>query len=194
MFSPIVERPVDLLAGKLGRLEAAVLLDQHLGARLELLAVGVGPPVDHVAVAVGLRALVVEAVADLVADHRADAAVVDRVVGFEVEERGLEDRGREDDLVHPGVVVGVDRLRGHAPLVAVDRLAELGEVAVDLERGRAADVAHEVVAADLELRVVAPLVGVADLGRELGELLEGLLARSRGSSSRGLRCLRGRPR
>ena len=95
-----------------------------------------------------LRALVVEAVADLVADHRADAAVVHRVVGVQVEERRLQDRGREDDLVHARVVVGVDRLRRHAPLVAVDRLAELGEVAGGLERGGArADVADQVVAA-----------------------------------------------
>jgi hypothetical protein len=35
-----------------------------------------------------LRALVVEAVADLVADHRADAAVVDRVVGLRMSKNG----------------------------------------------------------------------------------------------------------
>jgi hypothetical protein len=42
-------------------------------------------------------------VADLVADDRADAAVVDRVVGVDVEERRLQDGRREDDLVQPGL-------------------------------------------------------------------------------------------
>jgi hypothetical protein len=41
----------------------------------------------------------------------ADAAVVHRVVGVDVEEGGLQDGGGEDDLVHARVVVGVDRLR-----------------------------------------------------------------------------------
>jgi hypothetical protein len=71
----------------------------------------VGPPVAQVAVPSYLAALVVEAVPDLVADHRADCAVVHRVVGLDVEERRLQDRGREHDLVHARVVVGVDRLR-----------------------------------------------------------------------------------
>ncbi len=58
-----------------------------------------GPPVAQLAVAVGLAALVVEAVGDLVADHAADAAVVDGRVAVRIEERRLQDRGREDDLV-----------------------------------------------------------------------------------------------
>ena len=125
------------------------------------------------AVTVVLRALVVEAVADLVADHRADAAVVDRVVGRRIEERRLQDRRREDDLVHPRVVVGVDRLRRHEPLVAVDRLADLGQL-----RGRArtrrprATLPSRSSAADLQRGVVPPLVRVADLGRELRELVQ----------------------
>src|SRR3712207_8985944 len=46
-----------------------------------------GPPLPEVAELVVLRALVVEPVPDLVADHRADAAVVLRGVGVGVEER-----------------------------------------------------------------------------------------------------------
>jgi hypothetical protein len=56
-------------------------------------------------------------VAGFVADHGTDAAVVDRVVAVGVEERRLQDRGREVDRVVGGVVVRVDRLRGHAPFV-----------------------------------------------------------------------------
>ncbi len=126
MFSPIVSAPLTLLTRELSRLETAVLVDQHLGPCVELLAVGVGPPVDHVAVAVEFRALVVKAVADLMPDDRADRAVVDRVVGLHVEERRLQDRRGKDDLVHARVVISVDGLGGHSPLVTVDRLAELG--------------------------------------------------------------------
>ena len=120
MFSPTVRAPLTLCRGVAG-LEGVELRDEGVGERLERGPVLVGPPVAQRAGAVELRALVVEAVADLVADDRADAAVVDRVVGLDVEERRLEDGGREDDLVQAGVVVGVDRLRGHEPLVAVDR-------------------------------------------------------------------------
>jgi hypothetical protein len=70
------ERAVDVLARQVARLEAVVLLDQRLRLQLERGLVVGGPPVVEVAGAVVLRALVVEAVADLVADHRADAAVV----------------------------------------------------------------------------------------------------------------------
>ena len=132
------ELAVDVVARSVGRLQRVVLRDELGRALLEGGPVVVGPPVVEVAVAVVLRALVVEAVADLVPDHRADRAVVHRVVGVEVEERRLQDRGREDDLVHPRVVVRVHRLRRHQPLGPVDRLAELGQVTRRLDRDRAA--------------------------------------------------------
>ncbi len=126
---------VDVKAGH--RLAGAVLRDQRVGLGLELLVVGRAEPAgraEQVAVAVVLAALVVEAVADLVADHRADGAVVHRIVRTGIEERRLQHRGREHDFVHLGVVVGVDGLRRHAPLAAIDRLAELVEVALVLEQ------------------------------------------------------------
>ena len=192
MFSPTVNAPLTCVAVQAARREALVLLDQRGGALAELGAVVVGPPVDQVAVAVVLGALVVEAVADLVADHRADAAVVGRVVGLGVEERRLQDRGREHDLVHPGVVVGVDGLRRHEPLVAVDRAAELGQVAVVLGGVAALVVAEQVVAGDVERGVVAPRLRVADLRGELVELLQRPLPGLRLIQSRSV-MLRGRP-
>src|ERR1043165_869214 len=67
---------------------AAELVDDALGALLEILHVGVGPPVLEIAFLVELRALIVEAVRDFVADDRADGPVVDRIV------RGLIEEGR----------------------------------------------------------------------------------------------------
>ena len=90
MFSPMRQLAVDVQAGQ--RLVGVVLRAERRGLaprrpcgrrRVHQLL--------QLAVAVVLRALVVEAVADLVADHRADAAVVDRVVGVRIEERRLQD-------------------------------------------------------------------------------------------------------
>ncbi len=154
------------------RSEDLVLLDESLCAGTEFGTVVIGPPVDQVAVAVVLGALVVEAVADLVADHRADPAVVRRVVGLGIEERRLQNRCREDNFVHPGVVVGVDGLRRHEPFVAVDRPAEFGQAAVEFQCITPLVVAVHVVAGDDERRVVAPLRGVADLRGELVEFVQ----------------------
>ena len=169
------EAAVDVLAGQLARLERVVLLDQRGGLHLEGGLVVRGPPVVQVALAVVLRALVVEAVADLVADHRSDAAVVLGRVGVRAEERLLQDPGREADLVGAGVVVGVDGLRQHEPLVTVDRRPDLRQLPVGLERRTGRHVADQVVGAHGQLRVVAELVGVADLGPETVELVEGPL-------------------
>src|SRR3546814_14565045 len=92
---------------------------------LEAGAVFLRPPVDVVAGAVELAALVVEAVPGLVSDHRADAAVVDRVVAVGIEERRLQDRGGEVYRVGARAVVGVNRLRGHLLIVAVGGLSVL---------------------------------------------------------------------
>ena len=102
MFSPTVRRAVDLVVlGRGRRGEGAELRDEAPGCSAsKRLAVLLGPPVAQRAGGVVARALVVEAVPDLVPDDRADAAVVDGVVGLEVEERRLQDAGREDDLVH----------------------------------------------------------------------------------------------
>ncbi|MBG9885282.1 hypothetical protein ABE10_01500, partial [Bacillus toyonensis] len=157
--------------------QSVVLCDEALRALLEGGAIVVGPPVLQLALSVVAAALVVEAVADLMADHAPDPAVVRRRVAPGVEERVLEDRGGEHDLVHERVVVGVDHLRRHEPLVAVDGLADLADRAVMLEDRRPAHVADEVVRLDRDGGVVTPGLGVADLGRERVELGERALPR-----------------
>ena len=97
------ERAVDVLAGERARREAVVLLDQRLRLHLERRLVVRRPPVVEVAGTVVLRALVVEAVADLVADHGPDAAVVLGRLGVRAEERPLQDpAGKQISLV-PGL-------------------------------------------------------------------------------------------
>ncbi len=150
-----------------------VLGDQGLRALLESCAVSIRPPIVELARAVIATALIVESVTDLVADHGADSAVIGRGVAGGVEERVLQDRGGEDDLVHRRVVVGVDHLRRHVPLIAIDGFADLVDVAVVLEDVRASDVAEDVRTVDLQRGVVAPHLGVADPRRERIEFGEG---------------------
>ncbi len=84
MFSPTVSAAVDVLAGQSRGSNASYCSISAVALHLEGRPVVRGPPVVEVALAVVLRALVVEAVADLVADHRADAAVVLGRVGVRV--------------------------------------------------------------------------------------------------------------
>ena len=121
------------------------------------------------------RAHVVEAVADFVADHRADRAVIHRIVGGRVEERRLQDRGREDQAVFQRHIQRVDLLRQHVPLAVVHRLAQLGQVAAVLEQLGTFDIAHRIVAPYLERAVVAPGVRVAHGHGEPGDLGLGVL-------------------
>ena len=168
-------RLVSVLLGQLQRHKAVVLGDQCAGTGLEVLAILVGPPVVELAVAVVLRTLIVEAMADLVADHCADAAIIRRILGLRVEERGLQNRGREHDDVHARLVVGVHRLRIHQPFVLVDRLADLGQLIAGLVQVRGLGVlGGQRIRGNTQRRIIAPVVGVADLRRELGDLLQSL--------------------
>ena len=109
------------------------------------------------------------------ADDRADAAVVRGVLRLGIEERRLQDGRREHDDVHRRLVVGVHGLRVHQPLAAVHGLADLGELIAVLIQADGAHVIHDAgIGPDVERRVIAPMVRVADHRRELGELLQGL--------------------
>ena len=108
------------------------------------------------------------------ADHRPDPPVVHCIVGGHREEWRLQDRCRKNDLVQFRVVVGVDHLRRHEPLVAIHRSAEFGHLIVMFEYARPADIAHQVPRDNFQPRVVPPFVRVTDLGpkrRQLGVCL-----------------------
>ena len=90
-----------------------------------------------------LAAAVVETVADLVTNYRADAAIVHGIVGVGIEERWLQDGGRKHDFVFERAVIRVHRLRRHAPFSTVDRFAQLGEIALEIEAADAVRVADQ---------------------------------------------------
>src|SRR5205823_10319207 len=143
--------------------EAAVLVDEALGSVGERLRVLRGPPLLEIAARVELPSLIVEAVRQFVADDGAHAAVVDAGVALDAVERRLQDAGGEVDVVLERVVVRVDGRRRHAPFALVYRLADLVQLAAELERVRALRVAERIAAGDAQRAVVAPVVRVADL-------------------------------
>ena len=106
-------------------------------------------------------------------DYAADTAVVNSLVYVRVEERRLEDGCREADLVGGRVIVSVYGLRSHLPLGLVNRLVHLARDIV--LREECADVLHVLEERELlvyvEVGVVLPLVGVAHLHDEVGELV-----------------------
>jgi hypothetical protein len=168
MFSPRRELAPDEL---LGRASNASTIGDAPAALGELREVVLLPPVLEVAVGVELRALIVEPVGELVADHHADPAEVRGDRAILPEERRLQDARRHGGVVDRGLVVGVDLVRVQLPLASIDRLARPGELAVGLERGGAQHVAGEVVALD-DVVVGLPPVGEPDHAGDPAELGE----------------------
>ena len=119
----------------------------------------------------------------LVPDHRAHRAEVDRRVGLGVVERRLQERGGNLDAVPARVVPGVDddgqRAVRHGEVVELHRLAELGELAPHQELVQPHRVADIVVATDHNACVVDPLRRVADADLGLVELGQRLRPRLR---------------
>src|SRR5579864_1173885 len=79
---------------------AIELADNAGGSILKPLHVYRRPPVVEPAFRIKLRALVVKAVADLMPNYHADAAIIDGVCVFHAEGRLLQDPSGEDDFVH----------------------------------------------------------------------------------------------
>ena len=153
-------------------LDRVELGSEHFGFLLELRLIRRRPPVGHVAVRVKEAALVVEAMGHLMADHDTDAAVIDGVIRIGVEERRLQDGGREADLIGRRVIVGIDRLRRHAPFGLVRRLAEFGHIVGHIPGAGTAQILKIGLGRiDVEGAVILPLVGIADLDGEGCELL-----------------------
>src|SRR5208282_1345712 len=138
-----------------------------VGDAISTLFVGFGirwrPPVTKISLGVEFTAFIVKAVRDLVADYRADRAVVHRIFQIAVEKWWLQDPGRKVDGIQLLIVVGVDRGRRHAPLRAIDRLSNLSELAIKLERCGLVIIDQIAGARNLHRGVIAPVIGIPDL-------------------------------
>ena len=135
------------------------------------------PPVAKIAFFIKLTALVVEAVCHFVADHDTNRTIVGGIVGSRIKERRLQDAGGEANFVGCGVVVGIDGLRRHVPLVAIDGFVDTaGDFVGMIELGGTTQILKEgEFFVNLQTVVVAPLVGIANLDAEGVELLMCLL-------------------
>ena len=144
----LCEFAVDVQARQ--RLVFVVLLHDRTRALFEFLRGLRRPPVAQVAFGVELPSLIIEAVRHFMADYGANPAVVHCVVGIGIEEGRLQNAGRKHNLVHVRVVVGVDRRRCHSPVGAIDRLADLVNVAIGFEFFGPQRVQHKWPAIDLQ--------------------------------------------
>src|SRR5699024_1471832 len=154
------------------RHEPVELRDELVRELRERRTVLLAPPGMQVAVAVELRALVVETVADLVTDDRADRAEIAGGVGVHAEERWAQDRRGEGDVIHHRVVESVDGLRGGKPGRRIRGLTHLVDLVVVVEPAGRPHVIYQVRTAGSELQPIefAPLLRVADLRAELTQL------------------------
>ena len=151
------------IEGDIGEgLVGVILRREFRGGGLKMREVAGRPPVAHAALGVEHAAFGVEGVADLVSDDGPDGAVVGRRRSLRVEERWLENRGREVERVLQRQIHRVDRLRGHRPFLAVNRPAQSRDITVILEKVAAPDVAEDVIRLHFVSRVIAPCLRVAD--------------------------------
>ena len=74
--------------------------------------------------------------ADLMSDHGTDATVVDSLIGPIIIKWRLENSRGENDLIIQRIVIGIDDLRAHKPFRAVNLLAQLAQVLLQVPFGR----------------------------------------------------------
>src|SRR5258705_5838674 len=156
--------------------KSAELIDHAVSARIEILFVALGPPVFQVAQRVKLAARIVVAMGDFMTDDCADRSVVEGIIGVRIEEGRLQNSRRKRDIVVEGVVTGVDSWRSHPPLLPVNWLIDLVEVAHLIKLAGAQDVCQIRITRNGKRRVVDPLIRVADLLAKSIELRDRMLA------------------
>ena len=106
-------------------------------------------------------------------DHYTDGTIVERLVSLGIEEWVLEDTCRETNLIGRWVVISIDGLRSHKPLVLIHWLTSLLiDVLVVSELAACHHVLIEALTwVDLQVGEISPLVRITDLDIELVEFL-----------------------
>src|ERR1700691_1031373 len=111
---------------------------------------------------------------ELVTDGAARVAVIWRVIELGIVQRRKQHPGREINVVHLWIEIGVYGLRRHLPFGTIERFSDLGQLALGLELDRALRVTVIIAALDAHIAVITPMVRIANLvddGVELGERL-----------------------
>lgn len=161
-----------------------VLVYEALCALLECVDGAVGPPVLHdvsacdgqgclitygvVAILIIMPTRAVEGMGELVACHRTKCAIRQICRNVDIEHRELHNTSWEDDLVARRVVVRVDCRHGHAPFIAINRLAQCLPLLPNTELSHVDRIAEKVARGQVEVAVIfLEVLGVHDI-RALG--------------------------
>src|SRR5579871_5911050 len=98
----------------------------------------------------------------LMANDQADSAKVHRIVHGAIEERRLQDSSRKDDFVAIAAIISVDGRGRHAPIAPIDRATNVTPLPQIFKFAGAYEVVDHIARDNLEIGIVAPLVGKSD--------------------------------
>ena len=128
------------------------------------------PPIFQVTVLVVLATLIVETVSHLMADYHADSTIVESIIRIHIEERILQDAGRETDFISGRVVISVYGLRSHQPFVFIHRFTGFSYHFGMIPLVGTFHVCPVRIILDFQSRIIFPLVGIPDFYMESGQL------------------------
>src|SRR5690606_36973533 len=117
-----------------------ILSYQFAGSFLEIFQILFLPPVLQIAIRIIPAALIIKTVGNLVADHCAYAAIIHSSICLVVVKRRLQNPGRENNLVPSRIIVSIDRLRGHKPLILINGFPQLADIVFEPKVGSVPDV------------------------------------------------------
>ena len=81
------------------------------------------PPVGHVSIFVIMTPLIIKSVCHLMSDNYTNSTIIECIVSFRIKERILKDTSRETNLVRRWIVISINCLWSHQPLVLINRFA-----------------------------------------------------------------------
>mgnify|MGYP002140870801 CR=1 FL=1 len=118
------------------------------------------PPIGQTTMFIIFGPLIVEVVADFMADDRANTAIIDRCVGVGVKEGRLQYRRREHNFVHRKIGIGIDRHRRHAPFPTPHRAAQFANLIIMFELRGTPRIAEQMIGS-MRLDIPGALAGGA---------------------------------
>src|SRR5258708_31058685 len=139
-------------------------------ASLKIFEISVCPPVTQSAQVVELRALIVKAVRDFVANNHPNGTIVHGIHSIEIKSRRLQNARREHDLIQQRIVVRVRSRRRHAPAAAIHKFANRIAIVLFRKLSSRNHILEERVAADRNMAIVLPLIGISNLAIERRDL------------------------
>ena len=105
-------------------------------------------------------------------DYHTDSTVVHRIISVHIEERSLQNSGRETDFVGCRVIISIHRLRCHQPFVLVNRFACFSNHIIEIPLAGTVDIGPIRIIFDFQSRVIFPFIRITDLYMEGSQFLQ----------------------